>query len=542
MAKNIAKEERIKALVAELLADEEAEGFDAQNENINDIEDAMVRIGDLRGPLKWAYRWKLARQYTGEVRESIRRVRIAASRESVWGSMPATDHPAGERFLWPRRSIAAPKCRRHFFPLRRTDWELRPATTTRHAHVPLHRVRRAAGSQLWRGGGVALRTGRNSRCFPGVFGGPPNGSVRSAVAEARQAAVEYGQLPLPARSDKSPVEQVPCKWSACRMDGGRFQLRERLAAELDTSGDGIQRRRCFWREYKAGVLLLQHERAKSTRKDHLSGPSRDVRRSGEKCGKSLINQRRGFTSDSQVSIKADEAAGPDFKERVGRPETLVKSCVVATSGDVDAFGPLLARAAYDRGLFHAASAESVCRRRLADKLGSVRRRYFLPLMCRFSDFVHAADVRLCRRDDGPQRERRLVGLSRLVAMALEGRGPPLARRTGEAAAGARRPRTERNSTPRAQVANSLAYLTNQRERMKYDQYRKQGLPITSSPIESTVKQINRRIKGTEKFWDEGADPMLHLVADRLSQTNAVTKFWSRRLDRLIQSSSYHQAT
>ncbi len=78
--------------------------------------------------------------------------------------------------------------------------------------------------------------------------------------------------------------------------------------------------------------------------------------------------------------------------------------------------------------------------------------------------------------------------------------------------------------------------------MKYDQYRKQGLPITSSPIESTVKQINRRIKGTEKFWDEGADPMLHLVADRLSQTNAVTKFWSRRLDRLIQSSSYHQAT
>ena len=46
-----------------------------------------------------------------------------------------------------------------------------------------------------------------------------------------------------------------------------------------------------------------------------------------------------------------------------------------------------------------------------------------------------------------------------------------------------------------------------------------GLTITSSPIESTIKQINRRIKGTEKFWDGGADPMLHLVADRLSQTN-----------------------
>ena len=77
--------------------------------------------------------------------------------------------------------------------------------------------------------------------------------------------------------------------------------------------------------------------------------------------------------------------------------------------------------------------------------------------------------------------------------------------------------------------------------MKYDEYRQQGLPITSSPMESTVKQINRRIKGTEKFWDDGADPMLHLKADELCQTDAVGKFWSRRLERLIQSASYHAA-
>lgn len=103
------------------------------------------------------------------------------------------------------------------------------------------------------------------------------------------------------------------------------------------------------------------------------------------------------------------------------------------------------------------------------------------------------------------------------------------------------PEAKEIGTPRAQVATSWAYLTNQRERMKYDQYRKQGLPITSSQMESTVKQINRRIKGTEKFWSEGADPLLHLVADRFSQTNATTKFWSRRLERLIQSACYQQA-
>jgi hypothetical protein len=31
------------------------------------------------------------------------------------------------------------------------------------------------------------------------------------------------------------------------------------------------------------------------------------------------------------------------------------------------------------------------------------------------------------------------------------------------------------------------------------------------------------------------------VADRLSQTNVTEKFWCRRVDRLIQSASYHQA-
>lgn len=44
MARNKAIEERVKTLVAELLAEEKAEG---RVQNINDIEDAMVRIGDM---------------------------------------------------------------------------------------------------------------------------------------------------------------------------------------------------------------------------------------------------------------------------------------------------------------------------------------------------------------------------------------------------------------------------------------------------------------------------------------------------------------
>ena len=38
--------------------------------------------------------------------------------------------------------------------------------------------------------------------------------------------------------------------------------------------------------------------------------------------------------------------------------------------------------------------------------------------------------------------------------------------------------------------------------MRYQEYRRQGLPITSSYVESAVKQFNARVKGTEKFWTE----------------------------------------
>ena len=54
--------------------------------------------------------------------------------------------------------------------------------------------------------------------------------------------------------------------------------------------------------------------------------------------------------------------------------------------------------------------------------------------------------------------------------------------------------------PRKRIARALTYYTNHRSRMNYPEYRRLGLPLTSSHIESTIKLINRRVKGTEKFW------------------------------------------
>ena len=48
-------------------------------------------------------------------------------------------------------------------------------------------------------------------------------------------------------------------------------------------------------------------------------------------------------------------------------------------------------------------------------------------------------------------------------------------------------------------------------------------------MESTVKLINRRIKGSEKYWSEpGAEDLLPLTADHLSTSQPLTPFWHTR--------------
>lgn len=65
--------------------------------------------------------------------------------------------------------------------------------------------------------------------------------------------------------------------------------------------------------------------------------------------------------------------------------------------------------------------------------------------------------------------------------------------------------------------------------MRYDEYRLQGLPIMTSAVESMIKRINRRVKGSEKFWsEEGAEIVLHLRADYLSETCPMQRSWQRR--------------
>ena len=96
--------------------------------------------------------------------------------------------------------------------------------------------------------------------------------------------------------------------------------------------------------------------------------------------------------------------------------------------------------------------------------------------------------------------------------------------------------------PRKVLDAALGYLRNNQDRMNYPEYRRLGLPITSSYVESAVKQINRRVKGTEKFWtEEGAEANLQLRSDFLSTTNPMPEFWKARQRRATGLRSYVQS-
>ena len=83
--------------------------------------------------------------------------------------------------------------------------------------------------------------------------------------------------------------------------------------------------------------------------------------------------------------------------------------------------------------------------------------------------------------------------------------------------------------PRKIIAEVIGYLERNQPRMNYPSYRREGLPWTSSHIESTVKMFNRRVKGSEKFWSEsGAEAILQLRAAFLSEDDRLTKHLKTR--------------
>ena len=106
-----------------------------------------------------------------------------------------------------------------------------------------------------------------------------------------------------------------------------------------------------------------------------------------------------------------------------------------------------------------------------------------------------------------------------------------------------RPATQEPETsPRQAVATALGYLEHPKDRMRYDAFGPEGFPLTSCHVESLVKLFNRRVKGTEKFWSEaGAEALLQLRSDFLSETEPLSEFWERRQAQATGRRSFRRA-
>lgn len=337
----------------------------------------------------------------------------------------------------------------------------------------------------------------------------------------------WGELPLP-EQQRSPQEQVP-QVACVEMDGGRLQIRNRKASEEERQRT---KKAGFWREDKVGCLLSMA----STVSEEDPCPQIPKTLVDPERIRKISREIKGFCAPDEEEPARDEAVS---KRRPGQPEVLVRS-VIATREDVHAFGKQLAAAAWQRGF--AAAPRKAFVGDGQDANWTVWRRHFshyTPIL----DFIHA----ICYVFAAAMAGRRLregwpiycqwaqwvwSGQVERVIEALRVRQQELGLPQKD----------ESEESPRSKVADALRYLKNQKSRMHYDEYRRLGLPITSSHIESTIKQINRRVKGTEKFWSEGgAEALLQLAADYLSETNSLATFWRERPSRATGQRHYQGA-
>jgi hypothetical protein len=205
-----------------------------------------------------------------------------------------------------------------------------------------------------------------------------------------------------------------------------------------------------------------------------------------------------------------------------RPKRLMRTCVSSMVSS-DEFGPLVAGEAQRRGFYDAPRQAF-----LGDGLGwnwTLHKNHF-PRFVPIVDFVHPLSyIYQAARVIAPENSWSFY----LQATTDCWRGrvtDVLARlRIWQVAHPTATREALPDDDPRQIVRAAVTYLTNNQKRMDYPAYRKAGLPVSTSMVESLIKEINYRVKGTEKFWNrpEGAETILQVRAaalcddDRLSE-------------------------
>jgi hypothetical protein len=256
----------------------------------------------------------------------------------------------------------------------------------------------------------------------------------------------------------------------------------------------------------------------------------------------LVQQMAGQASDPLAGADAPPR-GPEADETVATPTAsvpapeaepwaprrLVRTCVASMVAS-RSFGPLMAAEAQSRDFFAAPRRAFVADGQAYN--WSIHRGYFadfvpivdlLHVVCYLFKAAQAVEaesgrwplylrwLRSCWQGQGAEVVTHLEKYQQSV-----GRPPP-----GEELAA---------TDPRRVLAEALSYLSNNVGRMDYPRYRREGLPTTSSLVESLVGEFNARVKGKQKFWNRpgGAEAMLQVRAALLSEDGRLGRYFAER--------------
>jgi hypothetical protein len=286
-----------------------------------------------------------------------------------------------------------------------------------------------------------------------------------------------------------------------------------------------------WREDKVGLLLTMQSVVSATDPCVEVPPSFvDATRIPElvrELSRTVKQAADATAAAAQTAALTATADATPQEEPAYRPPQVGQRKVLASRLRWPAFAPVLAAAAWAWG-FQGATRKAFVGDGSANHWRLQRRFFgsFVPIL----DFIHALSYVYTAATAG---RRRAVGWAcyrQWIEWVWQGQVGRVIAALEERQAEVGLPaQDEPETSPRQVVATTLTYLRNQQEKMRYDEYRRQGLPITSSLMESVVKQVNRRVKGTEKFWSEaGAEALLQLRAEQLSDDQPLEAFWQRR--------------
>jgi hypothetical protein len=323
------------------------------------------------------------------------------------------------------------------------------------------------------------------------------------------AAYQEGRLPR--------GYQAPPKVAAAMLDGGRYQVR------AEGQGPGVVE--AAWKETK--VACCQTLASPESAKDPQPEPPRKLLEPAAVVRLVSTMKARQAAGRSEKPAASRRRRRPK-KKRKG-PKVLVKT-VVATTGDNEAFGWQVAAEVHRRGLDRAERKACVC-----DGSQALWALFDLHLLASgfigILDFIHLLTYLYAAAGavKGKGTSGAWVLYERWLRLAWSGEVSALLAALRSAARQVGEPPAEAAADdPRQVLADAVTYVTNNRGRMDYPRYRRLGLPIFSAPVESTIKQINRRIKGSEKFWLQGgAEAVLQVRAAYLSQDDRARRLWDQ---------------